>query len=80
MSKTERNCVNFLANSLGSRENYKYHYNGIPSTNWDERLKHLDKALVVLALTELDLHPVYLSDHEYEQIKRRVFGKPFNYV
>lgn len=76
MSKTELNCVNHLANALGE---YKFHYNGIPSDKWDNRLKLLDKALVVLALTELDVHPVYLSDDEYKQIKRRVTNS-FNYV
>lgn len=82
MSKTERNCVNHLEKVLGDPLQYKFHYNGIISDKWDKRLQLLDKALVVLALTELDIHPIYLSDDEYAQIKRRVTrkSKPFRYV
>lgn len=82
MSKTELNCVNYLEKVLGDPLEYKFHYNGISSERWDKRLQALDKALVVLALTELDVHPIYLNDDEYQQVWNRVTNKrkPFQYV
>jgi hypothetical protein len=82
MSKTERNCVNHLEKVLGDPLQFKFHYNGIMSDRWDKRLQLLDKAMVVLALTELDIHPIYLNNDEYQQVLDKVSkkSKPFRYV
>ena len=82
MSKTEQNCINYLEKVFGNPLEYKFHHNGISSERWDKRLQVLDKALVVLALTELDIHPTYLNNDEYQQIVDRVAkkSKPFKYV
>jgi len=82
MTKTEMNAVMSLDRILSGHPTEKHSFNGVSEDKWDERLKTIeDKKQLLKVLKDLDLHPSYLTEDDYNDIKRRMRrAKSFRYV
>ncbi len=76
------NVVMSLDRILSSHPAEKHSFNGVSEDKWDERLKTIkDKKQLLKVLKDLDLHPSYLTEDDYNDIKRRMRrAKSFRYV
>ena len=76
------NAVMNLDRILSGHPTKKHSFNGVSEDKWDERLKTIeDKKQLLKVLKDLDLHPSYLTEDDYNDIKRRMRrAKSFRYV
>jgi hypothetical protein len=82
MTKTEMNTVMALDRILSHHPAKKHSFNGVSEDKWDERLKTIkDKKHLLKVLKDLDIHPSYLTEDDYDRLTNRMRrAKSFRYV